>query len=810
MKKTEKGDLFQNDVAEIFKLLGFNVKVDIKINNRQIDIYLEQKNGLTKYKSIVECKYMKKGVIGVNIIENFSNIVLNLRHSNKIDRGYLITTNGFTNNAKNKAKKFGIELFTYNELLNEIINFSNYIKTIISDYENIDEIKYHKIPIFEDLNRFNIKKYYIQLNGIDQNGIKYIPLKKLMDKWIQNPKKTLLAILGDYGTGKTSFCLNLTYRIAKKYKRDPLKNPIPLFISLNNYLDFKNIYQFIIDALEKYEVKVKNQESLNKYFKSRKIILIFDSYDELGIQIDKRTEFKLLRELIKLADSGVKLIIACRTSYFKSQYQMYETFLLDNIETSHIEKYLKRFYFIELLEFNKNQIRCVLLKYFSNYDGRLCDDCNRQLNWNENCKYYWNENCEKYWNIILKTFDLPDLAKRPILLNMIIKTLPNLPKIKRRIFSSTIYEKYTEMIFQYKKWLSMLPKKEKTGLMLEIAYYLYINRRNKIPREILEDIIRNKLKKEFFSIIDLNLFYKEIRSRSLLNRDKDGNYKFIHQSFMEFFVAKKIYNDILIGYYESLISRYVPKKIVIFLAELFMENGIEPLINAIKTSNNQNFIKNAALILGLIDDEDIINLTLELLDFNQPISIACCVAEALRLRGRNDLFESFLLNVEKYQLKDRSDTTNEDYDLLIDTGTIETINLNNANIIPKLIKIFNKSKNRHIRRQIIFQLCRIKDDRSLPLLREVAKKSEDIRMRRYAIRGLSRFNDKLVFDIYIKIINEEGESILLYDIIRSITELISKRKISFDEFKKKFNNKIKNESFWKKFGKTSNYNEILF
>lgn len=80
-----------------------------------------------------------------------------------------------------------------------------------------------------------------------------------VDSWLQDKSRKCLAVLGDYGTGKSWFCLRLAKRLADRYRKDVDSNPIPLLISFKRFnpsLDLSDLVR--LELFEGYGVQVRN------------------------------------------------------------------------------------------------------------------------------------------------------------------------------------------------------------------------------------------------------------------------------------------------------------------------------------------------------------------------------------------------------------------------------------------------------------------------------------------------------------------------------------------------------------------------
>jgi hypothetical protein len=82
---TDLGAEFEDDIAETYQLLGYEVEKDVDIDGQQIDLLLSHnKPGIGKACYIVECKYKSKGKVDNQEVIDFIAVCNALRRSNMI------------------------------------------------------------------------------------------------------------------------------------------------------------------------------------------------------------------------------------------------------------------------------------------------------------------------------------------------------------------------------------------------------------------------------------------------------------------------------------------------------------------------------------------------------------------------------------------------------------------------------------------------------------------------------------------------------------------------------------------------------
>ena len=91
MSTVSKGKVFENKVAELYRLMGYEVKQNVGILGHQIDIILVYTMpGGIKAKTAVECKYVGAGNLKKNDVMDNINAIADLKRNYKIQNSIII------------------------------------------------------------------------------------------------------------------------------------------------------------------------------------------------------------------------------------------------------------------------------------------------------------------------------------------------------------------------------------------------------------------------------------------------------------------------------------------------------------------------------------------------------------------------------------------------------------------------------------------------------------------------------------------------------------------------------------------------
>ena len=101
---TQRGYQFEREVAAIYRALGARVEQDIVLAGNQIDILIEEQTSSgTRLRTAVECKAYSRPV-GIDVVNQFASLIALLKQRGMVDRGAIITSKGFTNQARAAGK----------------------------------------------------------------------------------------------------------------------------------------------------------------------------------------------------------------------------------------------------------------------------------------------------------------------------------------------------------------------------------------------------------------------------------------------------------------------------------------------------------------------------------------------------------------------------------------------------------------------------------------------------------------------------------------------------------------------------------
>jgi WD40 repeat protein len=148
-----------------------------------------------------------------------------------------------------------------------------------------------------------------------------------------------------------------------------------------------------------------------------------------------------------------------------------------------------------------------------------------------------------------------------------------------------------------------MDNKTKCKLMLELAWRMWNESKGTIHHKELEEFLLNEKKESLVTLSDhynIAQILRETMTASFLNRDQAGFFDFMHKSFQEYFLARKIYNEFNQEIFNpSFLKTYrFQKEMIFFLIQLdHAEIIVAPLQNILMNNYQEDISENAIQLL---------------------------------------------------------------------------------------------------------------------------------------------------------------------------------------------------------------------
>lgn len=189
--------------------------------------------------------------------------------------------------------------------LNALVDFSEYYRAI--------DVLYQR-PLMENT-LVKIEDIYVELDCCLESIASPFPLHAYVSQWLQEPGNRQLALLGDFGQGKTLFSTYLTYQMIHAHD-----DRIPILIPLRNKSP-RNSSELEILSYFSAQYGI-NPEALCILNANGKLLLIFDGFDEMDLVGNDDIRKRHFRSLWKLVLPKSKVLVTGRPNYFLSRSEI--------------------------------------------------------------------------------------------------------------------------------------------------------------------------------------------------------------------------------------------------------------------------------------------------------------------------------------------------------------------------------------------------------------------------------------------------------------------------------------------------------
>lgn len=360
-------------------------------------------------------------------------------------------------------------------------------------------------------------------------------IEEVVGEWKSELASGSLAILGEFGAGKSWFCLKYAMTQMAEFKKDPLNERFPVLIPLSQFRQAPSIQQMINHVLtEQYRLPFIGSayKTLERLVDDGRILLLLDGLDEMTVSVDSERTHSNLSELARLGGRRAKTVITSRTEFFRDLVE--EAGLLspglsrleyDNLDARGVRPFVCERLHIEMLE--NGQIQEML------------------------CKRVGTERGLEVWAMVFRDAGLMGASRKPVLVELLLAALaekaqetagsqPGIPLAFGTHAEIYLYATNGLLLRNIAEGRALVTVGHKIFFLCEIAWELLSSDR----RAIHYSDIPSRINQYFGAAIEdrraLDGYEYDLRTQTLLGRNADGYYKFWHDSVGAFYVALKL------------------------------------------------------------------------------------------------------------------------------------------------------------------------------------------------------------------------------------------------------------------------------
>lgn len=439
----------------------------------------------------------------------------------RVDEGWIVAMRRVSEAARREVEYDKVvSCYTFDELLDLDADFSQYLDYLAREIQG-QKVDTTYVPLACRKEEFDPRtkekvgtSMYNESNGWIEGYI---------DRWLTDPSKEHISVLGEFGTGKTWFTLHYAWITMQRYldaRERGIERPrLPLIIPLRDYAKAVSVESLFSEFFfRKYEIDLPGYSVFEQLNRMGKLLLIFDGFDEMADKVDRQKMINNFWELARTVVPGSKVILTCRTEHFPYAKEGHD--LLDaklQASTASLTGEPPQFEVLELQKLDNDQIQ-KLLGFHTTPD---------------------------VLQKVMNNKALVDLARRPMMNDLILEALPDIeagkPVNMSHVYLYAVQRKMERDISNERTFTSL---KDKLYFLCELSWEMLSTNQMSLNYRLFPDRIR----KLFGSLVeeqkDLDHWHYDMMGQTMLIRNADGDYTPAHRSLMEFFVAYKLVAEI--------------------------------------------------------------------------------------------------------------------------------------------------------------------------------------------------------------------------------------------------------------------------
>jgi len=455
------------------------------------------------------------GVVEMADLQDFARAVENAG----ADEGWLVgnrRVSQATRQAVQTAAAYEeISCYTFDELLDEDADFSKYLDWLEAEILT-KRVDTEYLPLAcrkDELDPTSQRKIGVSVYGEDDGWI-----DGYVDRWLDDPAKEHLSVLGEFGTGKTWFVLHYAWAALQRYreaKRRGTERPrIPVVVPLRDYAKAVSVESLFSEFFFRKHEILKNYSVFEQLNRMGKLLLIFDGFDEMAARVNRQAMIDNFWELAKVVVPGAKAILTCRTEHFPDAMEGRQLLGAElESSTAILTGETPQFEVLELEKFEDKQIAQLLKR-------KAQASTVEEVMGNE---------------------QLLDLARRPVMVDLILEALPDIeagkPVDMARVYLYAVTRKMENDIQSKRTFTSLA---DKLYFLCELSWEMLSTNQMSLNYrafpEQLKEMFVDRVKEEK----ELDHWRYDMMGQTMLIRNSEGDYSPAHRSLLEFFVAYNI------------------------------------------------------------------------------------------------------------------------------------------------------------------------------------------------------------------------------------------------------------------------------
>ena len=388
---------------------------------------------------------------------------------------------------------------------------------------------------------------------------------------LDTPHPRFVLVLGDFGTGKTF----LLHEIARRLAESPGLPLTPILVEMRDLQKGRTLDELIAQHLARHGVEQIDLAAFRYMLESGRIALLFDGFDELALRVTYENATHHFDTLLQAAKGAAKVVVTSRTTYFENEQQI-RTVLFQNAAAT------PGLRVIRIRPFDEEQVSSYLLNQYRHKLDALGHDKTLQQRAEQSGDYIWRalkplltpefsrlaaaeqdrqleplaaEMRDVRLSLIRNVQDLKGLASNPRMLSFIVDVphddLMRVEQELGRITSAALYRLLIDRWLQYEHDRISKPGQpqslsvdELRRAVTSVALRLWTRIDRTVSAAELEADVTDVVRSMQANQPSVQEAAHIVGAGALMIWDHDGRLAFVHQSILEWLVARHCAEEI--------------------------------------------------------------------------------------------------------------------------------------------------------------------------------------------------------------------------------------------------------------------------
>jgi hypothetical protein len=429
---------------------------------------------------------------------------------------------------------------TENTLLGSLVDFTDYCNEIRK------RVSINCLPDVSDI-PLRVEDVYVdsKFSFLDSEIQSTDSVEEYIFRWIDEPGQKQIALLGDYGQGKSTTTLMLTYHLL--FQQSEMPNRIPILIELRGKSPKTLQPLELLGAWASQYCRIDPKVLIQLHYAGR-LLLIFEGFDEMAMVSNAEMRMGHFKRLWEFCHPGAKILITGRPNFFLDDIEKQNA--LGIYEPRGNGPYSKA---IKLEPFTSKQIKMALRNHSELVREQICDLASR------NSRFMEIVARPSLLHIVADLWEKEKLSEKTHALNS---------AAVMKLFVDRSYRRQGRKEGDNRRFMA-LNSSERDYFMQGVASYMAAERlNNQITSESLNSLIerlievipdsvstdipitlgeeRRPLSERLQEPLDYEDVKTDVRTCGLLVDDPatPNAFKFGHKSFMEYLFSSTIFDHL--------------------------------------------------------------------------------------------------------------------------------------------------------------------------------------------------------------------------------------------------------------------------